>query len=245
MKKILSIVLLLFLLAPGLSVAAGPTIPLDGVKVNVLDREALRRGADLFIGYCMACHSAQYMRYTHVARDLGLTPEEVRESLIFTRTEGGDLTPIGDFMMSSLTEKDALAWFGTVPPDLTLTARLHGEDWLYTFMRSFYVDESRPFGTNNAVFKNIAMPHVMWELQGYQEKIGYEGRKPIFELIDAAGPTVEDYDAAVTDLVTFMAYLAEPIRIQRETIGPWVLLFLAGLTYLLYLLKKEYWKDVH
>lgn len=245
MNRLLMLLLVWIFLVPGAAFAAGPSVPLDAVKVNVHDRDALQRGAKLFAGYCMACHSAQYMRYTHVARDLGWSAEEMRENFLFTRNEAGDPTPMGDMMQAAISDKDAIEWFGVVPPDLTLAARLFGEDWMYTFLRSFYLDESRPLGVNNSVFASIGMPHPLWELQGYQEKVGYENKRPVFELTQPGGLSPEEYDAVVQDLVTFMTYLAEPIKLQRESIGPWVLLFLAGLTFLFYLLKKEYWKDVH
>ena len=148
---------------------------------------------------------------------------------------------------------DSKEWFGNPPPDLTLVARVRGTDWLYTYLRTFYVDESRPFGVNNTTFPNVGMPHALWELQGWQKKVehvevddhGHEHKVVELELEEQGAKTPEEYDQVVRDIVTFLAYLGEPIQQERKTLGVWVLLFLFVLFVVSYYLKKEYWKDIH
>jgi ubiquinol-cytochrome c reductase cytochrome c1 subunit len=234
------------LAAPG-AFAAGHA-HLDAANVDLEDRGALLRGAHLFVDYCLNCHSASYMRFNRIGEDLGLKEEDVMARLVKT---GGK---IGDTMTVAMSKEDAKRWFGAPPPDLSVVARARGADWLYTYLRSFYRDESRPWGVNNTVFKDVAMPHVLWELQGLQEpireKIVTEDGKEIetitgFTLVEPGKLSPKEYDAAAHDLVSFLVYLSEPSKLQRVSLGKWVLLFLAVLFVLTYLLKKEYWKDVH
>lgn len=225
--------------------AAGPSIPLDSVKVDVTDQASLQRGARLFVNYCMGCHSAEYMRYTRVGRDLGLTENQLLTSLIFTTDEEGELVNPGSLMTNAMTTAYGDEAFGKAPPDLTLLTRVRSEDWLYTFLRSFYRDDSRPLGVNNRLFENVGMPHPLWELQGWQEKhVDANGvaRLWVVEPGSMSGP---EYDRAIRDIVTFLSYLAEPMQIERQRIGVYVMLFLLVFLGLAYLLKKEYWKDVH
>jgi ubiquinol-cytochrome c reductase cytochrome c1 subunit len=241
-------ILALLLSMPGLAGAAGGGVHLDEAYVNVQNQASLQNGAKLFVNYCLSCHSARFMRYSRLAKDLGLTEEQVKENLMFIGEK------LGDTMTVNMPVEDSKRWFGTPPPDLSVIARSRGADWLYTYMRTFYVDESRPFGANNAVFPDVGMPHVLWELEGL--------KRPIFEThTDAEGKEVKtivgyemvqpgklsqlDYDAAVSDLVNFMVYLGEPGQMDRKRIGLAVLLFLGLLGVLSYYLKKEYWKDVH
>ena len=211
------------------------------------DRASLQRGAKLFVNYCAGCHSARFMRYSRMGRDLGLTEEQVRANLMFATDKPGD--PI----LATLGEADANAWFGVAPPDLSLSARARGEDWLYTYLMTFYRDESRPFGANNLVFPDVAMPHALAELQGVQVRKaagGEDGPAPIgsgelLELVEPGSMSVAEYRRAVRDLVNFLVYVGEPAKLDRYVLGGWVLLFLLVFFVISRLLYKEYWKDVH
>ena len=221
---------------------------LDEANIEIEDRTATKRGAKLFVDYCLNCHSAALMRYGRIGQDLGMTDEEVTSQLITTGAK------VGDLMKVDMAAEDAKRWFGSEPPDLSVIARARGVDWLYTYLRSFYRDESRPWGVNNTVFKDVGMPHVLWELQGLQEPIKGKAvnadgvEKEVitgFELVERGKLSPEEYDVAIRDLVTFLAYLGEPSKLQRLALGKWVLLFLTLLLVLTYLLKKEFWKDIH
>ncbi len=243
MRKLIT----LFLLAvtPALGLAAGGHVHLDQANIDPTDQASLQRGAKFFVNYCLGCHSAKYQRYNRMAQDIGLTEEQVKANLMFTTDK------IGNTMEIAMSPADANKFFGTTPPDLSLIARSRGVDWLYTYLRSFYIDESRPTGVNNVVFKDVGMPHVMWELQGWQKAIFKEnehGGDPIFERFELVKPgsmTPEEFDAAIRDLVNFLDYVGEPYKLERQRLGVKVLLFLAIFFVLAYLLKKEYWKDVH
>jgi ubiquinol-cytochrome c reductase cytochrome c1 subunit len=224
--------------------AAGPSVPLDKVKIDVTNQASLQRGARLFVNYCMGCHSAEYMRYNRVGRDLGLTENQVIASMIFATDDEGELVNPGSLMTNAMTAAYGNEAFGKAPPDLTLVTRVRGEDWVYTFLRSFYRDASRPLGVNNSVFENVGMPHPLWELQGWQEKrVGEHGTRLL--VVEAGSLSGPEYDRAIRDLVTFLSYMGEPMQIDRQRIGLYVLLFLLVFLVLAYLLKKEYWKDVH
>lgn len=236
-----------FFLAPG-AFASGAHVHLDAANVDLNDRAALQRGAKTFVDYCVNCHSAAYMRYNRIGEDLGIPEEEVVAQLIKTASK------VGDTMTVALDKEDGKRWFGNAPPDLSVEARARGADWLYTYLRSFYRDESRPWGVNNTVFKDVAMPHVLWELQGLQEPVkemvrtedGKEQEEITgFKLVEPGKLSPKEYDATVHDLVSFLVYLSEPSKLQRLPLGKWVLLFLAVMFVLTYLLKKEYWKDIH
>ena len=229
--------------------AAGGDIPLLAAKVELGDRASLQRGAKLFVNYCAGCHSARFMRFSQMGRDLGLTEDQVRANLMFATDKPGD--PI----LATLSEADASAWFGQPPPDLSLTARSRGADWIYTYLMTFYRDEGRPFGANNLVFPDVAMPHVLVDLQGVQvrkEAGGEDGHGPaargVMELLELAEPgsmSVAEYRRTVRDLVNFLVYLGEPAKLHRYAVGGWVLLFLLVFFFISRLLYKEYWKDVH
>ncbi|HEB99125.1 MAG TPA: cytochrome c1 [Thiotrichales bacterium] len=244
-KKILAFV---FAMLPALSLASGGNVHLDKANIDVSDKESLQRGAKLFINNCLSCHSAEHQRYNRMARDLGMDEKYVIENLMYASEK------IGEQMTIAMPADQAKEWFGAPPPDLTLIARRRGVDWLYTYLRSFYIDESRPFGVNNIVFPNVGMPHVLWDLQGMQKAIfktetDAEGNEHHvfegFELVQPGSMSPEEYDQAVRDLVAFLSYMGEPIQLERQRLGIWVLLFLAVLFVLSYALKKEYWKDVH
>lgn len=244
MKKLM---IALLALLPVFAFASAGSVHLDKAHYDLSDKASLQSGAKLFMNYCFACHSTGYQRYQRVASDLDIPDSLMKESLIFTDSQ------IGELMVNSLDKKEAAKWFGNAPPDLTLAARLRGADWIYTYLRSFYKDESRPFAVNNRVFPDVAMPHVLEELQGIPTAIykttlvdGVEHKKIVRLQSDEQGEMSSDeYDKAVIDLVNFLVYAGEPNKLERESLGIWVVAFLIGLFILSYLLKKEYWRDVH
>jgi ubiquinol-cytochrome c reductase cytochrome c1 subunit len=241
MKKIAF--LLVSLLIPGVLMASGHA-HLEKTNIDPADKASLQRGAQTFVNYCLNCHSASFMRYSRMAKDLGLTEEEVTKNLMFASAK------IGSTMDVAMPQAQAKKWFGTNPPDLSVITRARGADWVYTYLKSFYLDPSRPFGVNNVVFKDVGMPHVLWELQGYAEPVfeeGHEGHKTVVgtKIVTPGSQNPEEYEKTVHDLVNFMAYMGEPSKLDRLSLGPWVLLFLALFTGIAYLLKKEYWRDIH
>jgi ubiquinol-cytochrome c reductase cytochrome c1 subunit len=242
--------LFMTLLAPGLVLAAGgPAIELDKADIDLGNKASLQRGAKYFVNYCMGCHSLEYSRYNRVAADLEIPEDLVQENLIFTRDRKGELHKVGEKMEIAMDPVDAAEWFGAAPPDLTLNARVNGPDYLYTYLRTFYVDPSRPLGVNNLAYPNVGMPHALWPLQGWQEKVvevdedGHEQTR--LELVQAGTLTPAEYDKVVRDIVAFLTYVAEPAKLERYRLGVWVLLFLGFFFVFAYYLKKEYWKDVH
>jgi ubiquinol-cytochrome c reductase cytochrome c1 subunit len=257
MKK--PLVLLLLCLAPAAFASSGNGPTLDAVKVDLNDTASLQRGARIFVNYCLSCHSAAYMRYNRMGHDLGISDELVKENLLFAADK------VGDLMKAVMPREEAMAAFSTVPPDLSLAARARTPEWIYTYLRSFYRDDASPKGWNNIVFPNVAMPHVLYEWQGHQravytttkekrvvevdgkqvEKEFEEKKFDRFELERAGSMSAEQYNDAMRDLINFLVYLGEPAKLERYRLGVYVLLFLAGFFVLAYLLKKEYWKDVH
>lgn len=243
------IVTVAFMALPGFVLAAGGGgYHLDRAPIDLSNQASLQRGAALFVNYCMGCHSAEYQRYNRMARDIGLTDEQVKENLIFTGAK------VGDTMQNAMSKEDAKRWFGAAPPDLTVIARARGVDYLYTYLRTFYLDESRPYGVNNAAFPAVGMPHVLWQLQGWQKPIyetvedaSGEDKQVIegFEIVTPGAMSPSQFDSAMADVVNFMAYIAEPIQLERKRLGWWVLGFLVICFAVFYPLKKEYWKDVH
>ena len=236
MKKMMKKLSVLLLLLPSFAMAGGgSSIPLDKAPIDLSDNESLKNGAKLFMEYCLSCHSAHFMRYKRMADDLGMSDEEVLDTLVLTGAK------IHDTMKIAMPAEQAAQWFGTTPPDLSVISRSRGDDWLYTYLRGFYKDPSRPMGVNNVVFKDVGMPHVLAGLQGNQSM------KDDGTLVaDGTGSmSAEEYDKAVGDLVNFLAYVGEPAKAYRMTLGWYVLGFLAILLVLSYRLKKEYWKDVH
>lgn len=243
MRKAIAIFSLLLMPAASWS-AGGEGVHLEKANVDLADTASLQRGARIFVNFCLSCHSAAYMRYQRMADDLGIAEEIVERDMMFASDK------IGDLMTATMTVEDAKKWFGVAPPDLSLMARSRGADYLYTYMRSFYLDENSPSGWNNVVFPNVAMPHAMYEWQGNQEAIfttDEHGNKTFdrFELVKPAKLTPEEYDRAMRDLTNFMVYLAEPAKLSRYKIGFWVIVFLLVMVGLTYALKKEYWRDVH
>ncbi|MGH8504023.1 MAG: cytochrome c1 [Gammaproteobacteria bacterium] len=216
----------------------------EPIEIDMGDESMLQRGAKYFVNYCQSCHSASYMRYSRLSEDLQVPPELVEKNLIFTDQA------IGETMTSTMPARDAAKWFGKAPPDLTLIARSRGVDWLYSYLKTFYLDESRPLGVNNLTYPDVGMPHVLGPLQGWQKPV-YErdghGAQTIshLELAEPGVLSPAEYDRLVRDLVTFLAYVGEPALMSRAQVGTWVLLFLGVLLVLSYLLKREYWRDVH
>lgn len=246
MKKQLFVLLLA--LAPAWAFATGGEgIHLEKANIDPTNTQSLQRGARLFVNYCLSCHSASLMRYERMGKDLGISEELVSENLMFT---GGK---VGELMTVATAADDAKAWFGTVPPDLSVIARARGVDWLYTYMRSFYRDDAKITGVNNLVFPDVGMPHVMWELQGWQEPVikthkqadGTEVKTVGLQLVEQGTMTPKEYDRAMRDLVNFLDYMGEPGKHDRRELGTRVILFLLVFLVFAYLLKREYWKDIH
>jgi ubiquinol-cytochrome c reductase cytochrome c1 subunit len=218
----------------------------EEANVRIDDRSSLHRGARLFVNYCMGCHSAQYHRWMHVANDLGLPDEVVQENFIWATDDLGQKVQVGELMEIAMAEEYGDDVFGGMPPDLTLASRVHDDDWIYNFLQTFYLDDNSPTGVNNAVLNAAAMPHVLWELQGLQTAVrNDDGDIVDFELVREGSMSPREYDRAVNDIVTFMSYLGEPAQLERRRMGIWVLLFLFVFTFMAWLLKREYWKDVH
>ncbi len=245
MRKI--ILSFLMVLLPGVVLAAGGGVHLDKADIDLSNQQSLQRGARLFVNYCLSCHSAQFQRYNRMGRDLGLTDEQVIENLMFASDK------VGSQMTVAMTPDDGKAWFGAPPPDLSLIARSRGVDYLYTYMRTFYVDETRPFGVNNLTFPSVGMPNVLWELQGIQRPVyktvehDGETREVLdrLELVEPGTRTPAEFDQDIRDLVAFLSYVGEPAQLERKALGVKVIIFLLVFLVVAYLLKKEYWKDVH
>jgi ubiquinol-cytochrome c reductase cytochrome c1 subunit len=233
--------------------SAGPAVPLDSIKTNIADQESLQNGLATFMNYCYGCHSMEYARYERAADDLGIPHKIFEENLLV-----GDVK-IGQLMTISMSSDQAKMWFGNPPPDLTLSARLRGPDWLYSYMRGFYADPKRPYGVNNAVFKDVGMPHVLADLQGVCAQVPELGVKPVVdplsgnivkqsgcnEFAEEGALAPKEYDRLIYDLVNFLTYVGEPSRLESERIGRNVLIFLAFLFVFVYFLNKEYWREIH
>lgn len=250
---------------------------LQTAPINAHDLASLQNGAKIFVNYCLNCHSAGYMRYNRL-QDLGLTEQQIKDNLILTGVK------VGELMQVAMDKHDAKEWFGVAPPDLTVTARSRssgagsGADWIYSYLRAFYRDPTRPTGWNNLIYENVAMPHVLWQLNGQQQlvvqeftsehearaaqiaarslaqldeevvtKDGKQTRLYVLKTLQPGTGTLSqvEYDRFVVDLVNYMTFMAEPMRLERRQVGIAVLLFLGILFVLTLLLKKEYWKDVH
>jgi ubiquinol-cytochrome c reductase cytochrome c1 subunit len=242
MKKILSLFAGLVL---SVNSYASGGMHLQSANVDLSDTDSLQRGAALFVNYCLSCHSAKFMRYNRMGADLGLSDEQVKANLMFAGEK------IGETMTVAMRPEDAENWFGVIPPDLSVIDRARGSDWVYTYMLSFYQDDSRPWGVNNLVFKDVGMPHVFLERQGaqkpvYEAEIGSDGKEhQMIKHLEALEPEkAEAYKQDVQDLVNFLAYMGEPAKMVRYDLGKKVLVFLLLLFVVSYLLKKEYWRDV-
>jgi ubiquinol-cytochrome c reductase cytochrome c1 subunit len=248
LKKLIAALVLL----PALALASEGGFPLDTAPART-DLASLQTGAKLFVNYCLNCHSASAMRYNRL-RDIGLSEEQIKTNLLFTTEK------VGDLMKSAMTPVDGKAWFGAAPPDLSVIVRAKaseagsGADYIYTYLRTYYADSTRPTGWNNLVYPNVAMPHVLWQLQGVRSAKFADEKDPHsgevvhkfvgFEQVTPGTLSTMDYDAAVADLVAFMNWMSEPVQEQRRRLGVWVLLFLGILLVLIWRLNASYWKEV-
>ncbi len=228
--------------------AAGSGYHLENAPSGLNER-SLQRGARHFINYCMGCHSLEFMRYNRLAKDLNLDEGLLRENFIFTYDKNDEQDKIGVLMNNAMNDDYAKKAFGVVPPDLSLIARSRGADWLYTYMKTFYVDDTRPFGFNNAVYPAVGMPHVLWELEGTKKaiiEVDESEKEHIvgFEQISEGKMSADEYDKFVGDLVKFLVYAGEPAKLHRYKIGMMVLFYLFIFAGVAYWLKKEYWKDI-
>lgn len=247
MNRFAQSLLAMFMVAvSGFAVAAGEDVHLDKAPINLNNQESLQRGARLFVNYCLNCHSANYMRYNRLT-DIGLSEEQIKNNLMFAAEK------VGETMKVAMPKAEAKEWFGVVPPDLTVEARARTADWLYTYLRGFYRDDTRPTGWNNVAFSNVGMPHILWELQGQQtlkieEHVDAKGVKTETHrlVLDKQGTmSPAEFDSAMADLVNYLVYMSEPAQIQRKNLGIVVLLFLGLMFVVAYYLKKEFWKDIH
>lgn len=225
----------LFALVPMLTLASSGGVHLDKAGNDLTDKDSLKRGFESYINYCLGCHQLQYQRYGRTFADLGISDADGVANFMYTGEK------VGDHITNTMPAKEAAKWFGSAPPDLTLEARLRSPDWIYTYLRSFYVDPNRPFGVNNTVFKDVGMPHVLQSLQGVRTMDEHGN------LSEATGGsmTAEEYDVFARDLANFLEYTAEPSKLDRQAMGYWVIGFLFIFLIFAYLLKVEYWKDVH
>jgi ubiquinol-cytochrome c reductase cytochrome c1 subunit len=255
-KLILGLLACLAVLAHVPAHASGDGVAWDKFDTKRLtDMAALQNGAKLFVNYCLNCHNAAFMRYNRL-RDIGLTEEQIKANLVFTGVK------VGDVMKSAIDPKEAKDWFGGVPPDLTLIARSRadgakgsGADYIYTYLRTYYRDDTKATGWNNLAYPNVGMPHVLWELQGQQRAIHaeepdpHDAKKTVhvfkgFEQISAGTMSQSEYNLAVADLVAFLQWMGEPNQTSRVRLGVWVLLFLAVFTIIAWRLNASFWKDV-
>ena len=238
MKNLIALIILLTL---SFGVVASEAIELQEADIDLSDNESLQRGAQHFVTYCLGCHSAKHMRYLRFALDAEVDQKKVLKDIA---PEGAS---IYDQLRSAMNKHDAEKWFGVQPPDLSLIARSRGADWLYSYLKSYYLDASRPFGVNNLVYEDTAMPNPLWQLQGEQHS---EIRKTIYGeytklVLEETGTLSEkEFDIFVNDLVNFLVYVGEPVQLERERIGKYVIIFLLMFLVIAYLLKKEYWQDV-
>ena len=227
--------------------AAGGVKPKYKASVDVSNTDSLRRGSKYFVNYCLGCHSLKYVRYNSLLDDLNISEEQL-SALMFTQDKSTEMMTI------AMPAEDAERWFGIAPPDLSLTARSKGADWIYSYLKTFYVEEGRPAGVNNLTLKGASMPHVLAPLQGYQRAVfetvtdadgnPHEEFKG-FETVTEGSLSAGEYDAVVNDITTFLVYVSEPVQLKRQSVGIGVLAFLLVFFLFAYFLKREIWKDVH
>lgn len=254
MKKLISNAIFALITAVGLVAGAQASeggMAWDKAPGKVNDMATLQNGARLFVNYCLSCHSAAYMRYNRLT-DIGLTEQQIKDNLLFTTEK------VGETMKAAIDPKQATDWFGGNPPDLSVIARSRsgangtGADYLYTYLRTYYRDETKATGWNNLAFPNVAMPHVLWELQGerkpvYLEKEEHGHKVSIFkgwQQVTPGAMTPLQYDQAMGDLVGFMQWMSEPVQNTRVRVGVWVLIFLLGMTFIAWRLNAAFWKDI-
>jgi ubiquinol-cytochrome c reductase cytochrome c1 subunit len=239
------------MVTPVVTLAAGGHTPgLEEADIDLKDKASLQRGAKYFVNYCMGCHSLKHMRWQRMADDLEIPEDALRENLLFGGAEATDM------MTVALRPEDGENWFGTEIPDLTLVTRWRSPDWVYSYLKSYYADDSRPYGVNNLVFPDVGMPHTLVHLQGVQAPVyadgehgdgGGDGGRHVVgvKLVEPGQLTPEEYDTMVRDLTNFLTYAGEPYKLERRALGLYVLLFLGLLFILAYYMKREFWKDVH
>ena len=225
----------IFLVPLGVNAAAKK--PLMSANNDIYDIESLQRGARNFMNYCSGCHSAEYIRYDVIGEDLGITQSQLKEYLMFNALQTFDT------INASMTSEDASGWFGQAPPDLSLAARAKGTDYIYTFLKSFYVDTTSPTGVDKVVLAGTSMPNVLWELQGHQKYSQSEDESKL-EVYIPGKMNEEEFNSFLRDTSNFLEYISEPIKIKRQALGVKVLFFLAFFMVLAYFLKKEVWKDI-
>ena len=234
------------ILVAGHGFAAGGGAELESADIEPGNIASLQRGARNFMNYCSGCHSAQYVRFNTIGKALELSEEELIDNLMFNAEKTFET------IRAAMPAEDAARWYGTAPPDMSLMARAKGSDYIFNFLRSFYLDPTSPTGVDNTVLPGTSMPHVLWELQGYQKAVFEEHVDgdvttlvfEHFEPVTAGSLDAEDYDAFVRDTVNFLAYIAEPIRSDRRKIGTWVIMYLIVFFVIAVMLKKQIWKDV-
>ena len=248
MKKLATYLFFAALLLPvtGMSVSASGGTGVEHSGANINDTASLQRGAKWYVNYCLGCHTISYMRYNRLAEDLGLSEDMVMQNLVFTDAK------FGDTMNIAMDAEQAKSWFGKTPPDLSLIGRSRGADWLYSYLRGFYQDGNG--GWNNTLLPNASMPHVLWRLQGiqvpvYRQETSESGftHEVIdhFELSTPGTQSAQEFEETARDIAAFLEYVGEPAKLKRKGIGVWVILFLVLFTFIAYLLKVEYWRDVH
>ena len=251
-RKLAKLVAIGACLVSAQSFAAGDDIELEDAHIDLADIPSLQRGARNFMNYCSGCHSAQYVRFKTIGKYLELSEEQLVDNLMFNADESFET------IRPSMRLADAQRWFGTAPPDLSLMARVKGADYLYNFLQGFYADPASPTGVDNIALPGTSMPHILWELQGYQNAVFAEHTETLedgsavttqvfdhFEQLTTGKMNAEKYDDFVRDTVNFLAYIAEPIRAERRKLGVWVLMFLAVFLVIAIMLKKSIWKDIN
>ncbi|MBE0435451.1 MAG: cytochrome c1 [Methylomicrobium sp.] len=240
MKRLLNTLILLSL---PFGVFAGGGLELQRADFDLSDKDSLQRGAKHFVTYCLGCHSAKHIRYLRIALDFDIEKDKALKDIA---PEGAN---IYDKMNSAMNAHDAEKWFGIMPPDLSLISRSRGPDWLYSYLKGFYSDPSKPLGVNNVVFPDVGMPNVLWQLQGEQKPVFKKvGDQQVIDKLVTEIPgqlPEQDFDRMINDLVNFLVYVGEPGQLERRSMGKYVLFFIFMIFILAYLLKREYWKDIH
>jgi len=239
----------------------GHGVATQHAAIDVHDKASLQNGAKYYMNYCMGCHSLKFSRYNRMAEDMGLNEKSgfsaddvaalLKENMIFTKDEDGKQDKVGALMKNAYSTKAATEAFGTAVPDLSLVGRSRNPDWIYSYLKSFYVDPARPMGVNNTIFKDVGMPNVLWELQGTQEidvaaHMDDHGHEvpATFKITKPGKMSEAEFDKVALDITNFLTYVSEPAQLSRYTIGIFVLLFLLVLWFFSYLLSREYWKDI-
>lgn len=233
-----------------IAATASNKISLDKIEINLEDKQSIKKGAKIYLDQCQGCHSLKYMRYIDLAKGINLTSTKedtiitlIQKTLMHSNTQINE----NNYIYSSISKENGIRWFGKTPPDLSLISRYRGNDWIYTYMKSFYKDSSRPLGVNNLVYPDVGMPHVLLKFQGIQilkENHNSSKADDLLELIENGELSKEEYNKMLKDLTTFLAYVGEPIQTERKNIGYFVISFFVILTILMYLLKKSYWENI-